>query len=84
MNTNKIIHVIDLDDRDHQLGVRLPDGEAVVLDMKANRGRLVIYVPAEVAVRPMGGQAPQGDAAPKAEHGVGPAILDLWPRSWPR
>jgi hypothetical protein len=47
--------VIELDEREHQLGVRLPDGGVVVLDLRANRGRLVIYVPAMVVVQQVEG-----------------------------
>ena len=51
LSANETFHAIDLDDREHQLGVRLPDGGAVVLDLRAYWGSLVIYVPAEVVVQ---------------------------------
>ncbi len=64
-------HVIDLDEREHRLGVRLPDGEAVVLDLRVIRGRRVVYLPVEVTVRRVEGL--DGAGCP---HGPGPAAPD--------
>ena len=57
-STGATFHLIDLDDREHQLGVCLPSGEAVVLDPWVNRGHLVVYMPADVAALPMDGGDP--------------------------
>ena len=63
--------MIELDDREHQLGVRLPDGEAVVLDLRAIRGRLVVDVPAEVTMRRVDGLDDGG-----CPRGPGPSAPD--------
>ncbi len=49
------LRAVEPDEREHQIGFRLPGGGAVVLDLHANRGRLMVYLPAVVTVRQVEG-----------------------------